>query len=99
MQKNKNILNQTGELFEFLAKHLFLSAILMFFLALMVTSFLINYYPAIIGSNYQSASFSFNEKKYQDILSVWQNQDKNNQDINSKVYTNLFYENIKVLDK
>lgn len=94
--KNKkiSISLEKSELLRFLARHLILSLLLVFYLSFFTALVIINnYYPLIQEKNKQSGQIYFDENIYNFVLKDWKAQEQKIQELNSKQELNLFYEN------
>lgn len=91
--KIKNILGNLGKIPVFLAENLFFSFLMIIFLAVFLANlFFYKYYilNQEIKQEIEQGQHIVNEKSYNDLLKIWEEQDKKFQNSESKNYLDIF---------
>ncbi|MFH1308487.1 MAG: hypothetical protein ABIH51_00555 [Patescibacteria group bacterium] len=97
----KKIQNVIGIFLIFLVKHIAFTCVFLFFFSL-IFGFLIFYKYSILADKIEFESFKYiqlDEEKYQNILLIWEEQEKRFLDTNSKQYLNPFVKSILIIEE
>jgi len=91
--KTKKIKNKLGKMILFIARHDFLICLFLIFLSLVFGFFLIYRYAILeqkVKPEVSVQNFQIKMDTYQEILDIWQKQEKISNEANSKEYSNPF---------